>query len=331
MLEEANPNINLEDIAAAIPVLGSSKATTLAGDSKIASPTSEHPPLIDVDDSAATGPDTKAASIKSAKSGGSDKPQKPDAPPPNEPNQEQGYFVDRPVTEEVSYADAARVEPSSYAETVRPRAPTPEEAEPIDEDEEEVDERSPLVIPTPPMSPTPQPGPSEPVPASEPGQLPFPRKSSDARAVAFPTSTSPGVMPIPPRLPHSTSQMSGMSAASSGGDAETGTPEGKDKDKADKRRKRLSSIKGFVRRISDQGGVKRSHSFGGKGTASPLNTPESEPVEEGRSRPRQSGESSPAKPQSQTPGQSQSGSRPETPAEAQKEKRKKRLSLRKAS
>ena len=78
------------------------------------------------------------------------------------------------------------------------------------------------------------------------------------------------------RIASSASQKSGLSDKSTGaagdGSGQPETPADKSKDKDEKRRKRLSSIKGFVRRISDQGVLTRSNSMGktGSGGKSPM-------------------------------------------------------------
>ncbi|WVQ73800.1 hypothetical protein IAR50_003381 [Cryptococcus sp. DSM 104548] len=109
-------------------------------------------------------------------------------------------------------------------------------------------------------SPTLAPSGTVPEPAT-PKVVPFP-SSSTSRPVSFPGppssanrlstfsthSASPGTPSKEPPSPTKSDAISGISDKS-------GTP-GTD----DKRRKRLSSIKGFVRRISDQGGLSRSAS-----------------------------------------------------------------------
>lgn len=73
--------------------------------------------------------------------------------------------------------------------------------------------------------------------------------------------------PPMPRMSTSNSAASGLSDQASMTSSPSGTPTGTDGSpedtKGDKRRKRLSSIKGFVRRISDQG-ITRSPSYSGK-------------------------------------------------------------------
>lgn len=103
-----------------------------------------------------------------------------------------------------------------------------------------------------------------------------PQKSMDesATSTAATTPSRDDKAPVPfpkppmPRMSTSASQQSNLSGSSA---PEVSSPPADDT-KGDKRRKRLSSIKGFVRRISDQGGMTRSNSYGksGTGTKSPM-------------------------------------------------------------
>lgn len=112
-----------------------------------------------------------------------------------------------------------------------------------------------------------------------------PAKRSSIGSTSSPSSR-PNSMSIPsfPRLASSASQRSNLSDSPSvdGGDnSGASTPTGKN-GKEGKARKRLSSIKGFVRRISDQGvqGLSRSNSMGSpKMVASPLGSPGGAPSE----------------------------------------------------
>lgn len=107
--------------------------------------------------------------------------------------------------------------------------------------------------------------PSKPRPVSFPA---MPRLSSSMSI----SGQSVGSSSTPPSRSASNSDLldgeNGIANAS--GNSQGATPD----DKKDKRRKRLSSLKGFVRRISDQGGLSRSQSMGGRsgsknGLASP--------------------------------------------------------------
>ncbi|WWC87743.1 uncharacterized protein L201_002635 [Kwoniella dendrophila CBS 6074] len=112
----------------------------------------------------------------------------------------------------------------------------------------------------------------------------FPTESPKAGSVPFPGSASSNTTSKPvnvKRWSTMSASPSVQSALSSQGDhsgsssptkySETSqTPSSKNEDKSDKRRKRLSSIKGFVRRISDQG-LTRSPSTGlAQGLKSPM-------------------------------------------------------------
>jgi hypothetical protein len=95
----------------------------------------------------------------------------------------------------------------------------------------------------------------------------------EAEPLALPDSTAPTpdtqtVVFPDAALSHSTSQRSNISSVGASDAPEPSTPGALD-DKKDKRRSRLGSLKGFVRRISDQGGssLSRSNSFGRPGSS----------------------------------------------------------------
>lgn len=128
------------------------------------------------------------------------------------------------------------VEPETYADPVKHSEP--DEAQ------------SPATVtPAPASAPLAQ---EERTPAAESTEArPSPIRTPSGKAVPFP--------PLP-RMSSSISQRSGLSNASGGENGAPSTPGSNEPELGDKRRKRLSSLKGFVRRISDQG-VTRSNSF----------------------------------------------------------------------
>jgi len=90
--------------------------------------------------------------------------------------------------------------------------------------------------------------------------------STEKPTITFPDSA--------PRMSMSNSQRSDISSVSASDlpEGSKGTQGADAEDKKDKRRTRLGSIKGFVRRISDQSALSRSNSFGKPGSAkSPMN------------------------------------------------------------
>ena len=139
--------------------------------------------------------------------------------------------VDEPTTaqsteDEIKSEDKVK----TFAEAVKAGQPT----EPAEQ-----------AAPTQPQSTLPEPT------SSEPRVSPYSGLSTPEKRLSFPRMTS------------SQSNASNLSDLASGSTSPIGesTPEDS---KSDKRRKRLSSIKGFVRRISDQG-ITRSPSLGRKG------------------------------------------------------------------
>lgn len=126
-------------------------------------------------------------------------------------------------------------------------------------------------------------------PSEDPTAVTTPAPASPERfSGQLPTRGSSGKVPFPdmPRMNTSASQRSDLSAQVSDNNVgETSSPSGSNnpsttdlpdlsKEKEDKRRKRLSSLKGFVRRISDQG-VSRSNSLKNL-SGSPRHTPTDE-------------------------------------------------------
>ncbi|WWC60172.1 uncharacterized protein I303_102737 [Kwoniella dejecticola CBS 10117] len=94
---------------------------------------------------------------------------------------------------------------------------------------------------------------------SSPG-IPFPSSSTSKPANTKRWSTMSASPSVASAL---SSQGDGSTPPLGSSPSKSETPSGdKDKDKGDKRRKRLSSIKGFVRRFSDQNGLTRSNSSG---------------------------------------------------------------------
>lgn len=125
--------------------------------------------------------------------------------------------------------------------------------------------------PAPAPSPIPPPESVE-TPITQPSTLPSintsPERSSPVRSISpGPFAVTGAAFPPMPRMTSSTSQRSDLSTHAVTGGPQTESPSASSTDlpeaaKEDKRRKRLSSLKGFVRRISDQG-VSRSNSLKG--------------------------------------------------------------------
>jgi hypothetical protein len=173
--------------------------------------------------------------------------------------------------------------PASYAEAVK--APTPEEASPITED------LSTLQANASPNDPAkesetkqqvatasdPTPAQVDASPQTNRASVPFPSTSQPRPVSWAPGSniTTPEKRRSFPRMTSSQSQASGISELGSDSttpsrsNSRSDQPEGEETKMGDKARKRLSSIKGFVRRISDQG-LSRSPSLGARGAKSPM-------------------------------------------------------------
>ncbi|WVW80002.1 hypothetical protein I302_101975 [Kwoniella bestiolae CBS 10118] len=160
------------------------------------------------------------------------------------------------IQDPIATSTPAKVEPEEASETPKP-APAPTTASP----------ETPSV-PFPPSPPSTRKEGSVSISldsprksteaSSSPGKA-FPTESPKPASVAFPSSASKPVntkrwstMSASPSIASALSSTGGAEGSSPSKSETSQTPSG-DKDKGDKRRKRLSSIKGFVRRISDQG------------------------------------------------------------------------------
>jgi len=217
------------------------------------------------------------------------KPQKPETSLEacHKPDQHDGV-VEEHEAKGFDVVDSKDAAPTSSAEIVKAVSETEASSEPvIIEEQSNLEQVAPpvesvkVVEPetqghSPPALPTPS-APATESPRTDLPSLPSP-SSSQQRPVSWAPSsdrTTPDKRLSFPRMTSSQSHASGISDVGSGSttpsrsNSRSELPEGEENKMGDKARKRLNSIKGFVRRLSDQG-LSRSPSLGGKGAKSPM-------------------------------------------------------------
>ena len=202
--------------------------------------------------------------------------------PVDEPTQDDGTD-DKEEVKGFEVAHSNTNPPASYAQAVKP--PSDDEASSITEEPSALEEASSSaeVAKAPEVEQQVAPpsiaGPEQydASPRANRASVPFP-SSSQPRPVSWApgsNTTTPEKRLSFPRMTSSQSHASGISDLGSGSttpsrsNSRSELPEGEETKMGDKARKRLNSIKGFVRRISDQG-LSRSPSLGGKGAKSPM-------------------------------------------------------------